>query len=501
MNITLNVENGASTDSATGSATDGAKVNVNENHVTFGNGDKILVVSNGHYVGTLTHDGSNFSGSITDPTVGQPLYFYFLGNKTPEWATSGDDKVGCIVNISDQTSELPVISMGVSIDKSHGNVTVNYQTGKADYEAQLHNRCALVKFSTNVNSGMVSVTGMNTVATVDFGTGSITSGTSGTVSFNTDGSGIGWVILLPQGEVSTATANAGFGPSAAFTVPEITANMYDDTGVDAADMPLTKTFNYTGAVQTFTVPATGYYTLQCYGAQGGSFTSTRGGYGGTAQLTYLLTRGDVLYLYVGGQGGSMADYSGHPEGADGGWNGGGKGGTGVSWHNSGTPYSGGGGGGGATHIATSAIGVITGSTSFTTNHANLLLVAGGGGGGAAKGQGGNAGGATGEVGSHNGIFWGIDWNNGTYSCGENAMLSSNGSSSCEGCGGGGAGYQGGNTWDVQYNLDDQCYSGAGGSSWGETINGKDYSTTTGGATSGGNGKAIITWYGAIYPSK
>lgn len=41
---------------------------------------------------------------------------------------------------------------------------------------------------------------------------------------------------------------------------------------------------------------------------------------------------------------------------------------------------------------------------------------------------------------------------------------------------------------------------AGGSSWGETTNGKGYSTTAGGATAGGNGKAVITWYGTTYPT-
>ena len=230
--------------------------------------------------------------------------------------------------------------------------------------------------------------------------------------------------------------------------------------------------------------------------------STRGGYGGTSQLTYPLTQGDVLYIYVGGQGGSIDVDRGHTEGGNGGWNGGGKGGTGVSWNNgTDTPYSGGGGGGGATHIATSAIGTITSSTKFTSNHVNLLLIAGGGGGGCAKGAGGNAGGATGAVGSHNGTLWSIDWNNGTNSCGKNGMLSSWGDSSCEGCGGGGGGYIGGNTWDVQYNLNEQCYSGAGGSSWGETTSGKGYSTTTGGATAGGDGKAVITWYGTSYPTE
>lgn len=263
----------------------------------------------------------------------------------------------------------------------------------------------------------------------------------------------------------------------------------------------TLTFNYTGAVQTFTALATGYYTLECYGAQGGAFTSNRGGYGGTSQLTYPLTQGDVLYIYVGGQGGSIAEYKGLPDGGNGGWNGGGKGGTGVKHHNveSETPWSGGGGGGGATHIATSAIGPITESTDFTSNHTNLLLIAGGGGGGCNKGIGGKGGGAEGEKGSHLEAYWNIAWNNGTCSRGKDGMLSSWEDHSCEGCGGGGGGYVGGNTWLVQYNEPHQCYSGAGGSSWGETTNGKGYSTTSGGATDGGNGKAVITWYGSSYP--
>ena len=81
------------------------------------------------------------------------------------------------------------------------------------------------------------------------------------------------------------------------------------------------------------------------------------------------------------------------------------------------------------------------------------------------------------------------------------MTSSTGGGSCEGCGGGGAGYKGGNTWTVSYNASNQSYSGAGGSSWGETTNGKGYSTTSGGATDGGNGKAVITWYGTTYPTE
>ena len=258
---------------------------------------------------------------------------------------------------------------------------------------------------------------------------------------------------------------------------------------------ISQTFNYTGAVQTFTVPATGYYKLECYGAQGGYSSSGLGGKGGLSQITYPLTQGDVLYIYVGGQGGCIDGGSSHPTGGDGGWNGGGKGGTGVAWGGgNGDPYNGGGGGGGATHIATSAIGPITGSTNFTDNHTGLLLLAGGGGGGLSWGPsaGGAGGGAEGGNGHRGDSEWNIVWNNGTLSCGKDGMTSSNGSGSAEGCGGGGAGFVGGNTWTVEYNASNQSYSGAGGSSWGETTNGINYSTTSGGATEGGNGKAVIT---------
>ena len=255
----------------------------------------------------------------------------------------------------------------------------------------------------------------------------------------------------------------------------------------------TLTFNYTGDVQTFTVPVTGYYKLECYGAQGGYSSSGLGGKGGLSQLTYPLTQGDVLYIYVGGQG-ECIDGSSHPEGGDGGWNGGGKGGTGVQFNGQGTPYNGGGGGGGATHIATSAIGPISSETDFTSNHTNLLLIAGGGGGGLSWGSnaGGAGGGTEGRKGRRNGE-WNIAWNNGTLSCGKDGMTSSTGAGSAEGCGGGGGGYVGGNTWVVQYNEQHQCYSGAGGSSWGDETNGMNYSTTAGGATDGGNGKAQITF--------
>ncbi|MDM5450995.1 glycine rich domain-containing protein [Peribacillus simplex] len=65
---------------------------------------------------------------------------------------------------------------------------------------------------------------------------------------------------------------------------------------------------YTGNVQSFTVPYTGTYKLETWGAQGGndnlnvSFTYHKGGLGGYAEGEVSLTKGETIYAVVGGQG-------------------------------------------------------------------------------------------------------------------------------------------------------------------------------------------------------
>ena len=128
-------------------------------------------------------------------------------------------------------------------------------------------------------------------------------------------------------------------------------------------------FNYTGGIQTYTVPFTGNYLLDAYGAQGGA-----GGYGGQANVPgglggrsygYIyLTEGTVLYICVGGTG----EYSTWATAA-GGYNGGGAGySTGSNYPRS--------GGGGATHI-----GLRNSTLREYGNTDGLYIVAGGGGAG------------------------------------------------------------------------------------------------------------------------
>lgn len=113
--ITLNVSRGSR-----------VAVETETSVVTFENGDVIYVASNGACVGTLSYDGTQFAGEVTEPTEGQKLQFYFLGNKAPEFNT---DNTGCSVVISDQTEYLPVISYTLSHE--------NYQIGKSDLQCHL----------------------------------------------------------------------------------------------------------------------------------------------------------------------------------------------------------------------------------------------------------------------------------------------------------------------------------------------------------------------------
>jgi hypothetical protein len=233
-------------------------------------------------------------------------------------------------------------------------------------------------------------------------------------------------------------------------------------------------FSCTKSIQTFTAPFSGLYKFEVWGAQGGH--STYGGKGGYSLGYKVLTKGDVLYVGVGGKGavgeGSLA----------GGYNGGG----------SAYPYSGeSGSGGGCTHIAT-----VTGTLSSigASNKSKVLIVAGGGGGYRnAADQGGYGGGTTGGTGAREeskytsgtgGTQTAAGGGNATGSFGQGG----NGNTTYTSGGGGGL-YGGGAGWAA----------GAGGGSGyiggvpTITFKGTTYSPSTTGNKRSGNGKSRITF--------
>lgn len=206
-------------------------------------------------------------------------------------------------------------------------------------------------------------------------------------------------------------------------------------------------FSYTGSIQSWLVP-TGVTSLfvETWGAQGYSTTAYAGGLGGYTSGTLAVTPGEMLSIFVGGQG-QVANVVNTPMG--GGFNGGGDG---VVWSNGGgMTYAGGGGGASDVRRGTSL--------------ADRLIVAGGGGGatdnGAVGGAGGGAiggnaidgypggtGGTQASGGSIGGTFGlggsGLPGNTGWVGGGGGGWYGG-GASEAHGAGGGGSSYIGGVT--------------------------------------------------------
>jgi len=130
-------------------------------------------------------------------------------------------------------------------------------------------------------------------------------------------------------------------------------------------------FPYTGSVQTYTVPATGTYKIELWGAQGGvgvfspSKPGCAAGKGAYTSGTISLTAGEILYVHVGQKGKQGVINTTVAES----YNGGGGGGEGGS-------DDGAGSGGGATDVRLSS-----GTWDNATGLRSRIMVAGGGGGG------------------------------------------------------------------------------------------------------------------------
>jgi hypothetical protein len=136
-------------------------------------------------------------------------------------------------------------------------------------------------------------------------------------------------------------------------------------------------FTYDGStVQTFTASVAGVYDIVAYGASGaGSSHDTSGGLGAEIGGDFTLTAGEVLDIYVGGEGGT----------GTGGFTGGGGGGTFVVGPGS-TPLVVAGGGGGASSYSNGFAGQTSASSS---NGGSGGGEGGGGGGGGFTSNGGN----------------------------------------------------------------------------------------------------------------
>jgi hypothetical protein len=246
---------------------------------------------------------------------------------------------------------------------------------------------------------------------------------------------------------------------------------------------ITVTFSFTGAAQTFTVPAgVTSITIDALGAQGGSGGSFSpgvggaGGLGGEAQATISVLPGTNLQVNVGGQGGGI--------GAGAAQAGGGGGASdvrsGANTLGDRLVVAGGGGGGGGATNATAGVGGPGGGTT------------GGGGGGSSCGSGGGgggtqSGGGAGGTGSNPGNPGSLGQGGtpaGTLTGGAGGFNGGATGGPPTGGGGGGGGYYGGGGGDTS------CAAGGGAGG------GSGFTPFGTGMTNGvrsGNGQVTITY--------
>lgn len=207
-------------------------------------------------------------------------------------------------------------------------------------------------------------------------------------------------------------------------------------------------FDYTGSVQTTTLTP-GTYKLECWGGQGGTYSSYIGGYGGYSKGTITLTEATTVYISVGGAGSSSS--------------------TAAGFNGGGTGISSGRGGGGATDVR-------IGQNSLYSR----VIVAGGGGGAGVTSANAN------PCGCGGGEYGGDGYYNdttGSYTIGQNrcggsasqtaggktwststqATFGQGGNASGYSCGGGGGGwYGGGGAYDSDSDSDGRWGGGGSG---------------------------------------
>lgn len=221
---------------------------------------------------------------------------------------------------------------------------------------------------------------------------------------------------------------------------------FDSNNIKTGDI---LNFNYTGAVQSITLPK-GIYTLECWGAQGGnrsqdsaSATVTGSGLGGYSIGTLTLTQLTTCYIYVGGQGG-MSTSTGNVK-VEGGFNGGGF----ASHESTGEP---GNGGGGATDVRIAQDSL----------YARIIVAGGGGGSGEDNETGGYGGGETGGAGSGNTSLTQASQTSG----GTNSFGFGLGGNTYNGGAGGGGWYGGASRYSVSsYSTGSDSEGGGGGSGY------------------------------------
>ena len=294
-----------------------SKVNITPNDaegyatVDFTSGDFIYVGCNGKYVGTLTFQGtpatpvpptpnsSVFTGTISGATEGQPLYFFFTGNKNANEPLTIGTTESCTIDMSDQSTNPIVVSCGISKQ--------NYASSTTAYTCDLlRNQCAFVKFTMDqATNAAVTIAGVKNQVTVNF-SGSISEGTVNTAingittyAAGSSASNVRYAVIpLGQGAVVDGAISAT-GYTGTYNLPAgLQANDYNTDGTMALTAQSVTINASVNPANTGTVSGAGTYncgescTLTATPAAGCTFLNwTKGGtvVSTTASYTFIVS--------------------------------------------------------------------------------------------------------------------------------------------------------------------------------------------------------------------
>ncbi|MBV5322527.1 MAG: hypothetical protein JZU60_01675, partial [Ilumatobacteraceae bacterium] len=365
-----------------------------------------------------------------------------------------------------------------TVNSSSGLVTgVSAGTSIITYSYTNGNGCTNTAVATVTVSALPSVP-----ASVTASAASICLGSSSNLNATSAGNNINWYT------VSTGGTSLGSSASAAnyAVTPSNTTTYYAEAVTVSSG---TQTYNYSGSIVNFTVPAgITSLTIDAVGAGGGNATASYGK-GARMQGTVAVTPGQTLKILVGQKGLTSGYY-------------GGGGGTFVT-DNANNPLVIAGGGGGnfnSTHAGSNAGTGTSGNNGSGTSSGGLGGTNGGAGqANACNYNGGPGGGLTGEWNTafQTGGYGGRSFING----GAGGAAGSYGSSAAGGFGGGGGsgygtggggGYSGGGGGS-------NCGSGPGDGGGGGSYNAGTSPTNTAGYNQN-NGQVVLSWNVTSCPS-
>ncbi len=321
---------------------------VNNETVSYSTANNIWQTSTTHYwpgtsstVDFYAYYPTSISDSITYTTGSAPVLSYTVpDNATNQIDILASSKTGMAGDSNNQTP----------VDFKHIFAAVQFQVGSNGLPTGTITGVTLNNIQYKGSYSLDGTWTPNTTDKKSFSQAVSVSTSAGTVIT----SGVMTFIMIPQAlsdaSITVTYSNGG-------TLTKSITGTWEAGKIYTYNLSyLPRTFGYTGAVQSYTVPITGIYKLEVWGAQAG------GSYGGYAFGNIILNGGTNLYIGVGGAGQTNINGSIISNPLSAGYNGGGYGQC---------------GGGGATHIALTNRGVLK---NYISNQNEVLIVAGGGGG-------------------------------------------------------------------------------------------------------------------------